>query len=144
MQYVNNYSQQYPYNYNASAQGYQSYGGMTNNYLQQPNVVNKIVDSLEVVRATDIPMDGNIYYFPKADGTEIYGKRWLPNCTTEIISYKRVVEENIQEPNIEGNKIDLLTVMSRFDELNEKFDKLEKSLYSKQSNQNKRKENVNE
>lgn len=144
MQYVNNYPQQYPYNYNANVQNYQPYGNMTNNYLQQSNVVNKIVDSLEVVKATDIPMDGNTYYFPKADGTEIYGKRWLPNCTTEIISYKKVIEEVTSEPNVEGNKIDLLTVMSRFDELNERFDKLEKSLYPKQTNQNKRKENVNE
>ena len=44
---------------------------------QQMNVIGKIVDSIDVVKATDVPMDGSMYYFPKADGTEIFGKQWL-------------------------------------------------------------------
>ena len=35
---------------------------------QQTSFIGKVVDSIDVVKATDIPMDGNIYYFPKADG----------------------------------------------------------------------------
>lgn len=61
--------------------------------------LGKIVESVDIVKATDIPMDGNMYYFPKADGTEVYMKRWLPNGTTEIVSYKPIVE-NIEEANI--------------------------------------------
>ena len=38
----------------------------------QMSALGKIVDSIDVVKATDIPMDGNAYYFPKADGTEVY------------------------------------------------------------------------
>ena len=49
--------------------------------MQQPQIpvanqfapLGKMVDSVEVVKATDIPMDGNMYYFPKADGTIIFG-----------------------------------------------------------------------
>lgn len=55
--------------------------------------LGKIVESIDIVKATDIPMDGNMYYFPKADGTEVYMKRWLPNGTTEIVSYKPFVED---------------------------------------------------
>lgn len=48
----------------------------------------KVVDSYDVVKATDIPMDNNTYYFPKADKTEVYSKRWLSNGTTETLVYK--------------------------------------------------------
>lgn len=99
-----------------------------------PNVT-KMVDSIEVVRATDIPMDGNMYYFPKADGTEIFGKQWLQNGTTRILTFKPVLDE---EPNTLSNeeqklKIDLSEeategIMKRFDELETKISSLTKSL----------------
>lgn len=57
---------------------------------QQMNVVGKIVDSIEMVRSMDIPMDGGIYYFPKADGTEIFGKQWLPSGQTRILTFKPI------------------------------------------------------
>ena len=53
---------------------------------QQTSFIGKVVDSIDVVKATDIPMDGNIYYFPKADGTEIFGKQWLMNGQTQILT----------------------------------------------------------
>lgn len=70
--------------------------------LQQPQMqqqpafapLGKIVESLEIVKATDIPMDGNMYYFPKADGSEIYAKHWLQNGKTEILTFKPVLEEH--------------------------------------------------
>lgn len=49
---------------------------------QQMNVIGKIVDSVEMVKSMDIPMDGSLYYFSKADGTEIFGKQWFPNGQT--------------------------------------------------------------
>ena len=52
----------------------------------------------KIVKATDIPMDGNVYYFPKADGSVIYGKQWLPNGTTKILSFKAVCEEDVESP----------------------------------------------
>lgn len=64
---------------------------------QNQNVLNgKIVENQEVFKGMDIPMDGNTYYFPKADGSEIYAKRWLPNGTTEQTVYK-VYEESKEE-----------------------------------------------
>lgn len=62
--------------------------------------LGKFVESIDMVKATDIPMDGNMYYFPKADGTEIYGKRWTSSGTTETISYKPYFENKEQHPSV--------------------------------------------
>ena len=77
--------------------------------MQQPQMqaqqfpVVKIVDSSDVVKTMDIPMDGNTYYFPKGDGSEIYTKRWLQNGTTEQVIYKKIdaVEEEKIDPLFE-------------------------------------------
>ena len=61
---------------------------------QQMNVIGKIVASIDVVKATDVPMDGSMYYFPKADGTEIFGKQWLSNGQTRILNFKPVLYDN--------------------------------------------------
>lgn len=87
----------------------------------------KIVDSIDSVKATDIPMDGNSYYFPKADGTEVYSKRWLPNGRTEVITYTPVVEASQEEQKIPSEEL-LNDIIKRFDVIDEKFDKLEKLL----------------
>ena len=63
------------------------------NTPQQMAPIGKIVENMDVVRTIDIPIDGNAYYFPKADGSEIYMKRWLQNGTTEMIAYKPVLGE---------------------------------------------------
>lgn len=64
---------------------------------QQQNGLNgKVVESFEVFKGLDVPMDGNTYYFPKADGSEIYSKRWLQNGTTEQVTYK-VIQEQVEE-----------------------------------------------
>ena len=60
----------------------------------QMSALGKMVDSIDVVKATDIPMDGNAYYFPKADGTEVYCKQWLQNGTTRILTFKPVFDDD--------------------------------------------------
>lgn len=94
----------------------------------------KVVDNMEAVKVADIPMDGNVYYFPKADGTEIYAKQWLANGTTQILIFKPVFNDgdNLTEND---NKIPLqLTnelfgaINARFDDLTDKLDKIEKNI----------------
>ena len=105
--------------------------------LQQPvsqaqmSAIGKIVDSMDVVKATDIPMDGNAYYFPKADGTEVYCKQWLQNGTTRILTFKPVFEDNPNNlsSNTEKLKISISdefteAFMKRFDELEKRIDDL--------------------
>lgn len=85
---------------------------------QQMNVIGKIVDSIDVVKATDIPMDGNAYYFPKADGTEIFGKQWLPNGTTVIKTFLPQNEEPISEEQ-SGNNDKINVILEKMDLLEE-------------------------
>lgn len=102
---------------------------------QQMNVIGKIVDSVEMVKSMDIPMDGNLYYFPKADGTEIFGKQWLPNGQTRILAFKPISESDTSNLSSteEKLKFDLsdeatTAFMNRFDELVGKIDRLEQSM----------------
>ena len=97
----------------------------------QMSALGKMVDSIDVVKATDIPMDGNAYYFPKADGTEVYCKQWLQNGTTRILTFKPVFEDNPNNlsPDTEKLKISLSdevtdVFMKRFDELEKRIDDL--------------------
>ena len=111
--------------------------------MQQPQMpvsnqfapLGKMVDSVEVVKATDIPMDGNVYYFPKADGSVVYGKQWLPNGTTKIISFKAVSEEGVESPtsDLESLKTAITNeltdiFMDKFDDITNSLKRLERSI----------------
>ena len=97
----------------------------------QMSAIGKMVDSIDVVKATDIPMDGNSYYFPKADGTEVYCKQWLQNGTTRILTFKPISEDNTNDLSSDTEKLkislsdDVTEVfMKRFDELEKRIDDL--------------------
>ena len=123
--------------------------------LQQPvsqaqmSAIGKIVDSIDVVKATDIPMDGNAYYFPKADGTEVYCKQWLQNGTTRILTFKPVFEDNPNNvsSNTEKLKFDLSdkatdTLMKRFDDIEKRLDDFFGKQTSKTSTRTKKESDV--
>lgn len=97
----------------------------------QMSALGKMVDSIDVVKATDIPMDGNSYYFPKADGTEVYCKQWLQNGTTRILTFKPVLEDNPINLSDDTEKLKIglsddvtEAFMKRFDELEKRIDDL--------------------
>ena len=97
--------------------------------------LGKIVDSVDIVKATDIPMDGSMYYFPKADGSMVFGKQWLANGQTRILTFKAILdgEGNNLSSEAEKLKIDAFneltdTFQGMFDTVIERIDKLEKSL----------------
>ena len=97
----------------------------------QMSALGKMVDSIDVVKATDIPMDGKAYYFPKADGTEVYCKQWLQNGTTRILTFKPVFEDDTNNLSSGTEKLKISisdevteVFMKRFDELEKRFDDL--------------------
>ena len=97
--------------------------------------LGKIVDSVDIVKATDIPMDGNMYYFPKADGSEIFGKQWLANGQTRILTFKAILDGEGNNLSSEEQKLQFSalneltdTFQGMFDAVIERIDKLEKSL----------------
>lgn len=93
----------------------------------------KVVESIDMVKATDIPMDGSMYYFPKADGTEIYGKAWMANGQTRILTFKPVLDndpntlsQNEEKLNLEVLGQVLEGIQSDIKVLTEKLDKISK------------------
>jgi hypothetical protein len=133
----------YPINYNLM-NPQQQYMNMFNPQLQQPmqqqipvqnNLsTGKIVDSLEIVKVTDIPMDGNAYYFPKADGSEVYAKRWLANGKTEIIRFVKAIETDQEEiPKPFDFELMQNNIFERLDAIDDRMQKLEKGLVSRTS-----------
>ena len=115
----------------------------------QMSVLGKIVDSIDVVKATDIPMDGNSYYFPKADGTEVYCKQWLQNGTTRILTFKPVSEDNPNNLSSDTEKLKISisdefteAFMKRFDELEKRIDDLIPKPTTKTSTRTKKESDV--
>lgn len=110
---------------------------MQNQQIPQTNqnpITGKIVESVDIVRSTDIPMDGNLYYFPKADGSEIYTKQWMPNGTTQITVFKPFVEDlstKSKETPIQADNELIQGIIERLDELSEKIDKISKPTRTK-------------
>lgn len=149
MQQYQNYYPMYQNNYGQQMQNPYMQQRMDNlqqfqQAIQQPQMVQnqfmplgKVVESIDIVKATDIPMDGNMYYFPKADGSMVYSKKWLPNGSTQILAFKPILEDDAISTT-EEEKMNL-SVFSELLEgiqndvrtLNDKVDKISKPLRTK-------------
>lgn len=94
------------YYQNSFYPNYNTYGNY--NYNPQPQIAvtpqqaiansvqGKLVDSIEVVKASEVPF-GSYGLFPKADLSEIYIKSWNNNGTTRISVYKPLSEDDMPE-----------------------------------------------
>ena len=49
-------------------------------------LLGKAVESIDVVKATDIPLDGSISYFPLTDGSAIVSKQLQTDGTRRLLS----------------------------------------------------------
>ena len=61
---------------------------MPNAYQKPLGLQGKTVDNIEVVKATDIPLDGSVSYFPLVDGSSIITKQLMQDGTSRMIVYK--------------------------------------------------------
>ena len=64
-------------------------------YRQPSGLQGKSVDNVEVVKATDIPLDGSISYFPLTDGSAIVTKQLQQDGTSKTVIYKPVEDKNV-------------------------------------------------
>ena len=67
----------------------------TNNHV---GLLGKSVESIDVVKAMDIPLDGSTSYFPLTDGSAIVTKKIQNDGTSKTIVYKPVEEESKSQP----------------------------------------------
>lgn len=66
-------------------------------YKPTTSLQGKSVDSIDVVKAMDIPLDGTISYFPLVDGSAIVTKQLQQDGTSKTVTYKPI--ENKDENN---------------------------------------------
>lgn len=80
----------------------------------------EVVDSIDVVKAKNVNMNGNIVYYPQADQSTIFTKQLQPDGTSRILTY-RISQDMPKEP--------LQQPMSQ-DVLNEMFGQLRQDVLS--------------
>ena len=96
--------------------------------LTKPSyLLGKSVDNIDVVKATDIPLDGSISYFPLTDGSAIVSKQLQNDGTSKMVVYKPTQEDKkdtIQFATIDDlqeaiNDIDLSDIQDLKDDIKE-------------------------
>lgn len=80
----------------------------------QVGLLGKSVESMDVVKAMDIPLDGSISYFPLTDGSAIVTKQLQNDGTSKIVVYKPEKEDKKSEQ-----------VFVTFEQLQEEISKLD-------------------
>ena len=123
------------------------YQPQTNDYMQniQPNyqkpitLQGKSVDNIEVVKATDIPLDGSVSYFPLVDGSAIVTKQLQADGTSRMVVYKPIETQQpkqVEEKEIYITEKELDEKLSKLDntELKEEIEKMKKQIKDLMSN----------
>lgn len=96
--------------------------------VQNPSpsgLLGKAVESIDVVKAMDMPLDGSISYFPLTDGSAIVSKQLQTDGTSKVIIYRPAEEEKkdaIKFATLEDleeaiNDIDLSDIQDLKDEI---------------------------
>lgn len=102
-----------------------SQSSLQNNTQNRQILNGKLVDSIDVVKATEASLDGSTGYYPLTDESAIITKKLLSNGTSKMTIYKPVEEENapkIQYATMEDlkksiDKIDLSEIDDLKDEI---------------------------
>lgn len=81
---------------------------------QSSSLQGKIVDSIEVVRATDVDMTGAVTYFPQSDGQAIYTKQLQPDGRSKVETYIRVEDNNTTN---QQNNYNIDNLINNFQEM---------------------------
>ena len=80
----------------------------------QNGLLGKAVESVDVVKAMDIPFDGSISYFPLTDGSAIITKQLQTDGTSKTIIYKPT-EENKKNEVVYATLEDIENAISELD-----------------------------
>ncbi len=111
----------YPYQPQYQPQGAPMYGNPYGQQVQPQQYVNipyyqpqyqpqqqkpaplmgRVVSSLEEITVGDVPNDGSVGWFPAADGSCVFGKRWAPNGTITTVRYVPEQQGQQEVPQID-------------------------------------------
>lgn len=113
-------------------------GQMQNTYQKPLGLQGKTVDNIEVVKATDIPLDGSISYFPLVDGSSIITKQLMQDGTSRMIVYKPAETEPKATENKEiyvtEKQLEEKLKTVNNEELKQEIEKLKKQIKDLMSN----------
>lgn len=91
-----------------------------NQMTQQAQTVGlngEIVDSLDVVKAKNVDMSGNVTYYPKSDMSEIYTKQLQMDGTSRIVTYRAVQPEKEAKKERPQTATDMNVINGMFGQL---------------------------
>lgn len=130
-QLQNQYQAAVPLMYNQMPQPVQQPQSMV---PQQPPMVGRYVNDFSEVTANDVPMDGRSAVFVKSDMSEIQTRAWSADGKIVPVVFRPVpVEQEPQHKTEEKITVGLSeenvqAFMKRFDDINDRLDKMEKSM----------------
>ena len=119
------FQQQQMYNPMAPYQERLNQMQMQAQYNQQPMVQQnqtmslngEIVDSIDVVKAKNVDMSGNVTYYPKSDMSEIYTKQLQMDGTSRIVTYRAVQPETEAKKEQTQTAVDMNVINGMFGQL---------------------------
>ena len=76
----------------------------------------EVVDSIDVVKAKNVDMSGNVTFYPKSDMTEIYTKQLQSDGTSRIVTYRAVQPEE-SKPEQAQQYVDIQTLNAMLGQL---------------------------
>ena len=76
----------------------------------------EIVDGIDVVKAKNVDMSGNVTFYPKSDMTEIYTKQLQSDGTSRIVIYRAVQPEE-SKPEQAQQYVDIQTLNAMLGQL---------------------------
>ena len=59
----------------------------------QPGISGRVVTSPGEIQVQEVPTDGTVAWFPAADGSCVWGKRWTPDGSISTIRYVAEAQE---------------------------------------------------
>lgn len=79
---------------------FQQYGQPQQSVYNKPvaSLQGKLAESIDVIKATEVSLDGAVNFFPLIDGTAIITKQLQPDGTTKMTVYKPVEQEPPKMP----------------------------------------------
>lgn len=123
-------------------QGYQPYTPYTQQQPKIQGLQGKLVDSLDTVKAMDIPLDGSVSYFALTDGSAIVTKQLQADGTSKTVVYKPVegleapttpkyitveeFNEAMKKVDNSGFKDQIKNIKRQMDDLKERLDEMRK------------------
>lgn len=92
---------------------------------QQTGIQGRIVDNVDVVKATEISLDGSVNYFPLADGSAIVTKQLQQDGTSRMVVYKPIVNETPKYITNDDLNNEVTGLKQQIEELRSKLNRLE-------------------